>query len=443
MSAELVAIPNFEEPPDPDRFFKDKDLVVSRLGTYVKEAGHIRVGVDGRLWRYHHGVYRPDGDLFTRVTVRSVLGAKCKSRHFTEVEAWLSADFPTVTDRPPEQWLNVRNGLLDWRTGTLEPHTPDVVSCVQFPALWRPDATCPAIDQFLHQVAPEDAVDLIYELAGYTLYAGNPMRRALLLLGSGRNGKSTLLRLFKALIGDANLAAIPLQLLAENRFAAAELFGKVANIAGDLDARAVRQTDIFKMATGGDPIMAERKNCHPFTFTPFATFLFSANEAPISSDQTDAWFDRWIIIPFDRRIPDDQVIPDVELDARLTTPDELAGFLNRAVHGLQNLMDRGRFDLPTSVDDAGDAYRDRLDTVRGFVSEACVITPDAWVAKSNLYSTYRTWAKASGRLPVSAATFNDHLSRNHAGSLEIRRRRGYDGWAGLGLLADPNQEERS
>lgn len=431
-----ITVDNTEGPPDPLSLFTDKGAFIApKLGAYIRDAGHIRVGVDGRLWRFHHGVYKPDGDTYARVTTRDVLGRACRRSHFEEVIAWMRADYPSIDDRPPEQWLNVRNGLLNWRTGQLEPHTPDIVSCVQFPVPWKPDATCPAIDAFLHQVAPEDAVELVYEIIGYCLYAGNPMRRAVMLLGGGRNGKSTLLRLIKALIGEANIAAVTLQALAENRFAAAELFGKIANIAGDLDARAIRQTDVFKMATGGDPIMAERKHGHPFSFTPFATFLFSANEAPISSDQTDAWFDRWIILPFDRRIPDDQVIPEHELDARLGAPGELAGLLVRAVHGLQNLMDRGRFDLPASVDDAGDAYRDRLDTVRGFLAESCVLHPDAWVPRSGLYKAYRSWAKDSGRLPVSANTFYDHLKANHGAQLEIRRRRGYDGFLGLGLLA--------
>jgi phage/plasmid-associated DNA primase len=32
---------------------------------------------------------------------------------------------------------------------------------------------------------------------------------------------------------------------------------------------------------------------------PFATMIFSANEPPASSDQTDAYFDRWIMLPFE------------------------------------------------------------------------------------------------------------------------------------------------
>ena len=167
--------------------------------------------------------------------------------------------------------------------------------------MWNPDATCPRVDQFLADVLPDDTVDLMIELIGYALYAGNPLAKAVLLLGPAGNGKSKLLMLIRALLGDANVSSIPLQTLSENRFAAAQIYGKLANICGDLDARSIKRSDLFKQITGGDVIMAEHKYGHPFNFTSYALPIFSANEAPLSSDQTEAWFDRWLIVPMEAR----------------------------------------------------------------------------------------------------------------------------------------------
>jgi phage/plasmid-associated DNA primase len=112
---------------------------------------------------------------------------------------------------------------------------------VQLPVDWNPKATCPRIDRFLWEVIPPDALDLVLEVIGYATYPANPYRVAVLLLGPGRNGKSILLRVLAALLGPENVSAMPLQVLAENRFASAELLGKLANIGGDLDAREVRR----------------------------------------------------------------------------------------------------------------------------------------------------------------------------------------------------------
>lgn len=413
-------------------FFGESGLVVPQLGAAIREMGNLRVGSDGRLWRYVNGVYRPDGDTFARVSVREILGERCRRRHFSEVLEWLRADFASLGEWPPEHLVNVANGLLDWRTLKLHEHSPDVASTVQLPVRWKPSAACPLIDDFLAEVLPKDVIEFVYAIIGYALYSGNPFRRAVLLLGSGRNGKTVLLNMIKALLGAANVSAVPLQMLSENRFAMAEIYGKLANICGDLDARSVKQTDAFKMLTGGDPIVAERKYRDQFTFVAFALPIFSANEPPLSSDQSEGWFDRWLVIPMDRRIPEDQVDP--HLVGKLTVASELEGLLVKAIQGLGQIMEKGRFSPPKSVREAGDQYRERLDSVQGFVAEECVVSPDIWTRRSELYREYRAWAQAGGRLPVSAVTFNDHLRRGFSEQVAERTRHGIRGWLGVGLL---------
>ena len=77
------------------------------------------------------------------------------------------------------------------------------------------------------------------------------------------------------------------------------------------------------MMTGGDPIHAERKYGQPFTFTSFALPIFSANEPPLSSDQSQAWFDRWVIVPMEASIAPEARDPG--LGDKLTQPSELEG----------------------------------------------------------------------------------------------------------------------
>jgi P4 family phage/plasmid primase-like protien len=257
------------------------------------------------------------------------------------------------------------------------------------------------------------------------------MRKAVLLLGPGRNGKSVLLSIIKALLGPANVSAVTLQAFGENRFAGAELFGRLANIAGDLDARAIRNTDLFKMITGGtDAIQAERKFRDSFNFVPFALPIFSANEAPQSADQSDAWFDRWLIVPMERRIADE--VADPHLGERLTTEPELRGLLVHAVAGLRRLMARGRFELSEAVQRAQVSYRERLDTIESFLTDATVRVASAWTPRPQLYRGYRAWCEAEGRIAVSPGMLCEQLRRR---GVRESKRRGVWGWDGLGLAA--------
>ena len=428
-----------------DAFFhRTHGFIVADLGDVVRDELHIERGRDGRLWHYDEGVYRPDGDDAIRERVRQILGERWRKRHGDEVVAWLHTWPVAISERPPEHLFNVTNGLLDWRTGVLIEHTPDVLHTIRVPHAWKPGAQCPTIERYLTDVftVDRDAADVeqldveamvafAYELLGYVLLPVNPYRKAVLLLGPGGNGKSVFLALAQALVGEANCSAQSLQKLAEDRFAAAELHGMLANICGDLDARAIARTDLFKSVTGGDRISAERKYGQPFTFLPFALLMFSANEAPFVSDQSQAWFDRWVVIPFRRRFEGTDAC-DPTLLSKVTTRAELEGLLVRAVEGLRQLMQRGHFDLPAQVVTAADDYRERLDTVRSFFTDECVLDEKAWSPRSSLYSQYQIWAASSGhRFPLAAATFYDRLRQDYSGRIVDRTRHGVRGFAGV------------
>src|SRR5262249_6716293 len=157
---------------------------------------------------------------------------------------------------------------------------------------WKPEAEAPQVEKFIGETFPDDAVELAYEIAGYALLSTNPLQRAVLLLGPGDNGKGVYLGLIRALVGDENVSGLSLHEISENRFARAELFGKLVNVHGDLDARSVSRTDVFKVLTGDGRLDAEIKHGAHFHFVPRALPIFSANESPISSDQSHGYFRR-------------------------------------------------------------------------------------------------------------------------------------------------------
>jgi putative DNA primase/helicase len=90
----------------------------------------------------------------------------------------------------------------------------------------------------------------MWELIGYLTYSGNLLHKAVMLSGTGRNGKGTLLRVITALLGDDNTTSVSLHDLVNTRFSTASLFGKNANIAGDIDGGYIENTATFKAITG-------------------------------------------------------------------------------------------------------------------------------------------------------------------------------------------------
>jgi P4 family phage/plasmid primase-like protien len=174
-----------------------------------------------------------------------------------------------------------------------------------------------------------------------------------MFVGVGSNGKSVYLDTLTALLGAENVSHVALQDLTDDKFQAAELLGKLANIFADLDSRMITSSSRFKMLTTGDPITAQRKFGQPFTFTNYARMLFSANKIPRSHDTSYAFYRCWIVMEFTKTFTG----KDADKHLRDTLQGELPGIFNRALRGLQRLYDQEGFTIPQAVQDALASYR--------------------------------------------------------------------------------------
>jgi putative DNA primase/helicase len=371
----------------PGFYFKDKvGLLAAKLADDIQAIGPLAYGVDNIMWSYRDGVWRPDPRVVAH-RATTLLGDRYRRSHSVNAEDIIRAQTPKITCDPVSEVINFRNGLYLWQADLLRDHTPDMLTTVQLSVDWNPDATCPAFDKFLGEVVPEDMVALVWEAIGYLLYSGNPLHRAYMLMGAGRNGKGTLLRVVGALIGAANYTAVSLHSLVNTRFSTANLFGKIANIAGDIDGTYLESTAMFKAITGQDQITAEHKGRDAFDFTPWAVPMFSANKVPPSADVTQGYLSRWLVIPFPNDFTGRE---DRHLDARLTTKAELQGIAAKAMPALRSLLERGDFQLPASGLKARDEFGRRVDQVRMWVDECCYLgDAQLFAPRTELYRYYR------------------------------------------------------
>ena len=109
---------------------------------------HFAVDTSGRLYRYHDGVWRNDGDVAVRRVAAFLLGNRYRLMHGATAVELIRLREPFFTDaRLDTQYLNLPNGLLEWRTATLQPHRPEVPSTIRLPVAWDAQATCPVIDR--------------------------------------------------------------------------------------------------------------------------------------------------------------------------------------------------------------------------------------------------------------------------------------------------------
>ena len=422
--------------PDPGRFFAGRTFIPMRLAEELLQEHYIAFAAND-FWLYRGGVYRPEGDRVLSREAQRKLGEHTRQNRVREVLYYISTETDTdLPDRPEERFINTRSGGVDWQTGEIREHDPSVFEITQVPVEYDPDVDCPAFRGYLQSALDESLHPLIHEILGYCLIPHTGFGKAVMLTGSGDNGKSVLLDTITALLGDENVAHEPLQNLEHNRFAAAKLVGKLANIFADIPHEKLQRSSMFKTLVTGDRITAEQKHQDPFEFRPYATLLFSANELPATEDKTPAYFKRWLIIPFERQFPPGDPARDPDLRNKLTQPRELSGILNLAIRGLRRLFDQGHFTEPEIVKEAIDDYRRASDTVRTFVDECCVLDVDARVSKARFYEAYTEWCQDNGHHPVSQRTLRERMRQIDAAISEgqpMIAGRQQRAWLGLGL----------
>lgn len=419
-----------------DALFTRDGLQVQTLAEVVKgKVTHGR-GQDGRLWVYRDGVWQPDTEETIPAAVAAILGERYRRSHLTNTTDLLRYDqsAPRIAGDPVPEVVNVANGLFDWQTQELRPHDPEVLSTVQLPVAWQDAGDCPVVKEFLGQVLPKDCIEaaddspgFIWELIGYILLSGNPLHLAVLLFGSGRNGKGTLLRLLLALIGEHNVSSVALHDLVSNRFRVATLFGKLANIAGDLDAKWLESTALFKAITGGDQVQAELKYGATWDFVPWAVPVFSANKAFGSPDSSEGYFSRWVVVPFPENFVGKE---DRNLTAKLTTENELTGVLHKALTALPVLMDRGRLPEPESVKEAKHEFIVASDPVRAWLADRAELDGSTFTIRTVLAKDYKNWCEVNDARSMSATELYSRLDTVSAITRKtINGSRGYRGIA--------------
>ncbi len=416
--------------PDPSAFFGRDGIDIDMLARVVLGMGDLGYGIDGNFWSYANGVWTQDDDVVER-RVTIALRGRFRTGHAANVSAYLTHMVPRIYCNPISGFINLRNGMLRWETGELVEHDPGHLSTVQLNAEWDPDATCPQFDAFLAKVLPADYIEMAWEMLGYLMYSGNPLQIAFMFYGSGSNGKGTLIRVIQDILGEHNCAAEELDTLNSNRFAGASLFGKIANIAGDIDGTYQESTAAFKKLTGEDYYYAEEKYKRRFGFTNWAVPLFSANKIPGSADVTEGYLRRWVIFQFPHKFTGAEKV----LSFSDVLAQERNGIVAKAMPALRRLLERGEFELRGDALRAKTDFAEHIDQVRQWLADATIEAPEHFEARQRLYQSYTTWAASGGGGRLKDREFYHRLESI---GFEPRKRKGIRGFIGVApMTPDP------
>lgn len=417
-------LPKKPKAPKGNSYFGDNgSLLVRKATEAVLEQSPAALTAERQVALYMAGAYRLDPSAFIAKIV-DLLGDEYRREWKKTIEetatGLLYSRGLILPDHPTSPLLNVKNGMLDLATLTLKPHDPSYMSTTQIPIEWDPDAKATAYVKWLKSVLP-DQLDDIEEVASTMLNPARTPGKAMFAFGPSRSGKSTFIRILQELAGVENRSAVTLHQLADDRFAAANVYGRILNASSDLSAKHVEDLSIFKMMTGEDAITGNRKYGNQFTFTNRALFAFSANELPTVGEASRAYMER--IKPFHFGLSfAGHENPAIEEEIMR----ELPGILVRLVLAWQRMESRGGYS-PT-LPKVRTAFEIGSNRVLQWINDEMVVAdtggktkvpPTHGMTATELHAIFNKWTELNRTSIMGKKTFISHLTSTN-GVTEVR-----------------------
>ncbi|MCF8219349.1 MAG: DUF5906 domain-containing protein [Bacteroidales bacterium] len=323
-----------------------------------------------------------------------------------------TAYLPTPEQNKETVLINLKNGTFEINPSSqsgpqLRPFERSDFLTYQLPFDYNPEAEAPLFKQYLNKVLPDkERQQILAEYLGYIFIRNGSKalkeEKALILYGTGANGKSVFYEVVNALLGAENVSNFSLQSLTnENGYFRAKIANKLVNYASEINGKL--ETATFKQMVSGEPVEARLPYGQPFTLQQYAKMIFNVNELPKDVEHTDAYFRRFLIIPFDETIPEEQ--QDKQLHNKIIEK-ELSGVFNWVLKGLNSLLKQKRFSDCEAAKKAIEQYKTESNSVRLFLDENELIkSSDQYKLIKELYQEYRAFCADDGITPFKKINF--------------------------------------
>ena len=228
-----------------------------------------------------------DAQAVQRLALRVVNTSKRDTRKINAIKPRVLQRLTVLADEFDQSLdhLNVANGVLNLRTGELEPHSPDQRFTYCLSVAYDPDAAASVWTEFLPQVMVDDpeVLPFLQMAVGYSLTGHMTEEKLFYLYGpEGRNGKGTFAEPLLTLLGKPLAKGVDFSTFPRDRDKDAQNFDlaplKPARflVASESKQHERLNEAKVKQATGGDELYCAHKNKPHFSYRPmFKIWLLS------------------------------------------------------------------------------------------------------------------------------------------------------------------------
>lgn len=374
----------------------------------------------GTHWRLFRGMGNPTGE-FSRFLFRFINDTYNNEVNLTKslanevtlaIKNFISTRYTSTTSSP---YTAFQDQTFDWSTRQFIPHQKNHHAFHYFnfhtELLLTPT---PTFQNYLSLAFPnKDMQSFIQELMGFYI---SPSRQPHIcfMYGVANTGKSVFLDLLTALIGEQFTSALSLNDLTNDKFALAEIAGKLVNIK-DEDESDYIDGGKLKAIASHRKMSAQRKFGNPFDIYPQIKLAFAANQLPQFKSMDSGTQRRLFFVEFMHPVPQNK--QDRDITNKLLM--ELPGIVNFALTGAQSYYNNNEsFQTPPQVLATNQKFLNESSSALAFFSEYYQVdsTLQSWVSNSTLYDQYKRWCEETGitqRFRKKSQSFHKDITNNY------------------------------
>lgn len=323
--------------------------------------------------------------------------------------------------------LNCPNGVVDLRTGHIQPHSTAQRFTHCATVEYKPGTDYVEWVEWLTGATNAETADWLQMAVGYSLTGHTREEILFYLFGPPRSGKGTFTEAILELLGEPLANTISFSVLTAPREVDTQNFGLAPlHSARFVEASESNQYERFneakvKQITGGNNIQCAFKRQTPFSYRPKYKIWLSSNQ-PVNADpDDDAVWGRVRVIEFPHSKLGKE---DKALKARMKSPAMLEAILCWAVEGAIRwyaLGDGGLKELQSGLN-VKTLQRNELDHVQAWLDECCKVDgPKSFAPNNEIRASYENWCKHNGVTPKQKGLTQSLMKKGFGNDGKVHR----------------------
>lgn len=314
--------------------------------------------------------------------------------------------------------FNLHNGTYNFREKKLQKHSPSdlITKCADYD--YDEQQTPKRWIRFLKEIFNNDIelIAFIRMFIGVSLTGDSSFPYLVFFFGSGKNGKSILIRMIMKLLGKDNVIKLPTRVVQSSGYnnqgqiqnEIARLKGMRLAVTNELEQDQVLSEATIKDITGNDVLIGNYKYKDSFDFIPTHKLLMYGNHKPAIKGKDNGIWRRIALVPFNITIDANKEIPsDILID---DLSKELPGIFNWAVNGYRQWESWDK-KLPKTIIEETKSYRFENDVVANFIYQKVQMKKGNDLKQDDLFNAYLKWCEINEHRPLLKKSLTTDLKK--------------------------------